>query len=89
MRVKASTKGQVVIPAPMRRKFGIRKGTPIEVVEDETQIILRPQSRQALERLLDKLQGKYKGEPLVQELIKERALDREREDAGWKPPRLR
>ncbi len=89
MRVKASTKGQVVIPAPIRRKFGIRKGTPIEVVEEDTQIVLRPQSRQALEKLLDKLQGKYKGSGLLQGLMEERARDRKREDAGWKPPRVR
>lgn len=89
MRVRASTKGQVVIPAPIRRKFGIRKGTLIDVVEDETRIVLRPQSREALERLLDKLQGKYKGSGLLKGLKEQRARDREKEDAGRKPPRLR
>jgi AbrB family looped-hinge helix DNA binding protein len=89
MRVKASTKGQIVIPAPIRRKFGIKEGTAIEVVEDDTQIVLRPQSPQALEKLLDKLQGKYKGSGLLKGLMEARARDREKEDAGWKPPRLR
>ncbi len=86
MQVKATTKGQIVIPAPLRRKLGIRKGTRIEVAEDSGRIVLRPITAQALKVLLDRLQGKYKDEPLLPDLREQRARDREKEDAGWTPP---
>ena len=37
-----TTKGQVVIPAKLRRKFGIRKGTLVAFVEEDHRLILQP-----------------------------------------------
>jgi len=82
MQTVATVKGQVVIPAPLRQKLGIKKGTKFYVYEENGKIVLEPID---FERLLDSLQGILKGTHAVQELMAERALDREREDAKFAP----
>ena len=37
---KATIKGQVIIPAELRKKFNIKKGTRVSIVEGEGQVIL-------------------------------------------------
>ncbi len=37
-----STKGQVVIPAALRRKYGIRPGTRIRFIDEGDRIVLEP-----------------------------------------------
>ena len=86
MEARVTTKGQIVIPATLRRKYGIRKGTRVKIDDDDGRIVLRPATRQALEKLLDRLQGSLKGSGILQSLMEERARDREKEDAGWTPP---
>ena len=78
METTATTKGQIVIPSSARRKFGIKSGTRIRVELDEenAQIILRPITREYIERMA----GMFRGLPLVKDLERERKLDRERED---------
>lgn len=40
--VTATVKGQIVIPAPLRKKFKIEKGTRITIYEDGKRIIVEP-----------------------------------------------
>ena len=42
MTTKVSTKGQVVLPGPLRRKLGIRPGDPLEAKIEAGRIILIP-----------------------------------------------
>ena len=37
-----TTKGQLVIPAKLRRKYSIKKGTQVAFVEEENRLILQP-----------------------------------------------
>ena len=37
-----TTKGQLVIPSKLRRKYAIRKGTRVAFVEEENRLILQP-----------------------------------------------
>jgi len=78
METTATTKGQIVIPSSLRRKLGIKTGTRIQVELDEenAQIILRPITREYIERMA----GMFRGEPLLEDLVRERKLDKERED---------
>jgi AbrB family looped-hinge helix DNA binding protein len=39
---KVTTKGQLVIPAKLRRKYSIKKGTQVAFVEEENRLILQP-----------------------------------------------
>jgi AbrB family looped-hinge helix DNA binding protein len=77
METTVTIKGQIVIPAPLRRKFGIKKGTKIRVYEDHGKIVLEPLD---LDRVLLRLRGLLKGTGALEELMAERALDREREE---------
>lgn len=78
METTATTKGQVVIPSSVRRKLGIKSGTRIQVELDEenAQIILKPITREYIERMA----GKFRGLPLVKDLERERKLDKQREN---------
>lgn len=40
--VTATEKGQVVIPAKIRKKYHITKGTKVVVIDKDNQIILKP-----------------------------------------------
>jgi AbrB family looped-hinge helix DNA binding protein len=37
-----TTKGQLVIPSRLRRKYSIHKGTQVAFVEEENRIVLQP-----------------------------------------------
>ena len=40
--VTSTIKGQIVIPAPIRKKFNIKRGTRVNVYEDGNRIIVEP-----------------------------------------------
>jgi AbrB family looped-hinge helix DNA binding protein len=40
--VKATIKGQILIPAPLRKKFKIIKGTSLHVYENQNKIVIEP-----------------------------------------------
>jgi AbrB family looped-hinge helix DNA binding protein len=70
-----TTKGQLVIPARLRRRFGIKRGTLVAFVEDDGRIIIQPVTREFIRGL----RGSLKGEPsaldlLLQERKRERVL---------------
>jgi AbrB family looped-hinge helix DNA binding protein len=81
MQTRVSVKGQIVIPAPLRHKYGIKKGMKVHFLEEDGKIILEPVN----DRLLRSLRGILKGTGALEELMAERALDREREDAKFSP----
>lgn len=54
---RMTSKGQVVIPAAIRRCLGIGKGTPMVVDEKDGAIILRPATREYFDRLAGVLPG--------------------------------
>jgi AbrB family looped-hinge helix DNA binding protein len=70
----ATVKGQIVIPAALRRKYGIKAGTKIIVSDNDEEIILRP----VTEQYLRKLQGSLKGTGALQVLMEERQNDKVR-----------
>jgi AbrB family looped-hinge helix DNA binding protein len=77
-----SSKGQIVIPSAIRRKFGIAGGTraQVEIIADG--ILLKPVTRATVENLM----GKYA--PLkvgTKELEEERRRDRRKEDGKHRP----
>lgn len=39
---KVGAKGQIVIPSRLRRKHGIKKGTPVSIYERGTEIVVQP-----------------------------------------------
>jgi AbrB family looped-hinge helix DNA binding protein len=74
METYATVKGQIVIPATLRRKYGIKNGTKIIVTDIGDAILLKP----VTEQYLRNLQGSLKGKGGLQVLIEERRKDKER-----------
>ena len=75
MMTYATVKGQIVIPASVRRKLGIKQGTriQIELDEEKRRIILTPITRE----YIHSLRGKYKGLGLIETLIEDKKLEKE------------
>jgi AbrB family looped-hinge helix DNA binding protein len=70
-----TVKGQIVIPSKIRRRFGIKKGTRLQVDVDEAahRIILTPVTREYIQ----KLRGKYKGKDLLAALAADKKRERD------------
>ena len=75
METYATVKGQIVIPAALRRKYGIKTGTKIIVTDLGDSIVLKP----VTEQYLKNLQGSLKGKGGLKVLQDERRKDKERE----------
>lgn len=75
METIATSKGQIVIPAAIRKKFNIKEGTRIQItVNDKThEIILKPITRE----YVHSIRGKFKGKGLLKALMADRKKERE------------
>lgn len=73
---KVSVKGQVVIPAEIRRHHGILPGMIVQVVDSDDHIVIVP----AAERPTTDFRGLLRGEDsLTAELLRERKAESARE----------
>jgi len=72
-----TSKGQQVIPAKIRRKFAIKPATKICFVERDHEVLFQPVTKEHIRNLAGMLRS---AEPVTTELLKERALDKEREE---------
>lgn len=48
MQTRVSTKGQIVLPGPIRRRLGIRAGDPLDANIEAGSIVLTPLKRRPL-----------------------------------------
>ena len=80
METYATVKGQIVIPSKLRRKYGIKAGTRIAVMDEGERIVLQPITR----AYIHSLRGIMKGTGALKILEEERRNDREREDAKFR-----
>jgi len=71
-----SSKGQIVIPANLRKRYGLKEGTTVLFHEDRGRLVLEPSNHAAIYAL----QGSLAGFPLEQDLAKERQAAQKRED---------
>lgn len=55
---KVTTKGRLVIPSRVRRRYGIRNGTRVAWTEDQGRILLQPLTKEYIRRLRGSLKGK-------------------------------
>jgi len=76
METTVTVKGQVVIPAKLRHRLGIKKGTKLYVEERKGEIILRPLNKEYFQ----KMSGILKGSGLVKALKETRSEDLKREE---------
>lgn len=78
-KVTISEKGQICIPAPLRKRYGLKKGDKLAVEDMDGAIVLRPLPPHPLLALRGKLKT-VEGEKLTDLLLKERTLDREQDE---------
>jgi AbrB family looped-hinge helix DNA binding protein len=71
-----SSKGQIVIPANLRKRYGFKEGTTVLFQEDRGRLVLEPSNYAAIYAL----QGSLADFPLEEELAEERGTEREREN---------
>jgi AbrB family looped-hinge helix DNA binding protein len=76
METSVTVKGQVVIPAKIRHRLGIKKGSKFHVEEINGEIILRPLNREYFQRM----SGILKGGGLLKGLEETRVEDLKREE---------
>jgi len=82
--VRVSTKGQIVIPAEMRRQFGIKPGTIVDLSAEGNKIGLRPLPEDPVEASF----GAFAHlESMLPGLLQDRREEREREERKAKWPR--
>ena len=73
-----SVKGQIVVPAKIRKKLGLIKGSRVAIIEEPNGFCVRPVERQYFDQYAGLLPGKGKA---TKALLKERRKEREREDS--------
>ena len=68
-----TTKGQLVIPSKLRRKYSIKKGTKVAFVEEKNRLILQPLTPEFIRSLRGSLSG---GSSALEYLLEERKRER-------------
>ena len=75
-----TSKGQLVVPARIRRRYGIKPGTRINFVEEGDRIIFQPVTRDYIDSFCGIFKQKPGEKSVVQELIEQRRAEKEKED---------
>ena len=75
---QVTSKGQIVVPARLRRKYGIKPGTKVCFIERNGEIVFQPVTRDYIRSLCGMLKS---DSSVTEEILKERALDKKREEA--------
>lgn len=73
---RMTSKGQMVVPSRLRRKYGIKPGTRICFIERGNEILFRPITREYIRSVAGMLKSETSA---TRELLRERARDKERE----------
>jgi AbrB family looped-hinge helix DNA binding protein len=71
-----SSKGQIVIPANLRKRYRLKEGTTIVFQEERGRLVLEPNNFEAIYAL----QGSLREFPIEASLEEERRAERKRED---------
>ncbi len=81
-----TSKGQIVVPAKLRRRYGLKPGTKVYFIERDREILFQPVTKEYLKSVHGMLTS---ASSATEELLKERAKDKEREEAGIEKRRTR
>jgi AbrB family looped-hinge helix DNA binding protein len=78
-RTVVSSKGQVVIPAELRQRLSLEKGTPATWSEEGGRLVLTPLTEQRLDEIMGFLKPKPGETSMFDELFAERERERKRD----------
>ncbi|MEW5746916.1 MAG: AbrB/MazE/SpoVT family DNA-binding domain-containing protein [Nitrospirota bacterium] len=72
-----TSKGQLVIPARLRKRYGIKPGTKVNFVERGAEILFQPVTKEFIRSVHGMLTSETS---VTEELLKERVKEKEREE---------
>src|SRR5712671_4124462 len=75
-----TSKGQLVVPSRIRRRYGIKPGTRINFIEDQGQIIFQPVTTEYINSFCGVFKQKPGEKSVVREHLEERSAERNREN---------
>jgi AbrB family looped-hinge helix DNA binding protein len=81
-----TSKGQIVVPAKLRRRYDLKPGTKVYFIERDEEILFQPVTKGYLKNVHGMLTSETS---MTKELLKERAKDKEREEARIEKHRAR
>jgi AbrB family looped-hinge helix DNA binding protein len=73
-----TSKGQIVVPARLRRRYGLKPGTKVYFIERDKEIVFQPVTKEYLKNVHGMLTSETSA---TKELLRDRAKDREHEEA--------
>ncbi len=71
MKTLVTKRGQTVIPAPIRKKYGISEGTVLQWIDTGEEIKVVPVPKNVIKAM----RGIARGERLLENLLRERGAD--------------
>jgi len=77
---RVSCKGQLVIPARLRRRFGIEPGTRVNFLEEGGRIVFQPVTVEYIRSFRGMFKRKPGEKSVVEEHLAERRAERDREN---------
>jgi len=72
-----TVKGQIVVPARIRKKLGLKKGSKVAIIEDENGFSVKPLDKRYFDRFAGMLPQKGRA---TRALLKDRHKERRNED---------
>jgi AbrB family looped-hinge helix DNA binding protein len=81
--VRFTSKGQIVIPAKLRRQFNIQEGTRAIIEATPDGILVKPVTRHAIARLRGILKRKPGDKPLSEEWAEHQSAEKALEEAKY------
>jgi AbrB family looped-hinge helix DNA binding protein len=81
-----TSKGQIVVPAKLRRRYGLNPGVKVYFIERNNEILFQPLTKETIRSVHGMLASETS---VTKELLKERAKDREHEEARLEKRRTR
>jgi AbrB family looped-hinge helix DNA binding protein len=78
-RITMSSKGQFVIPAELRERLGLEKGTSANLTEEKGRLVLTPLTKKRLSEIRGFLKPAAGAPTMFDELFAERERERARE----------
>jgi len=69
-----TVKGQIVVPAKIRRKFGMKKGTKVAFIEQNGKLMIQPLDKSYFESLAGILGSRGK---MMKSLMEDKKMERE------------
>ncbi len=73
-----TSKGQIVVPAKLRKRYGLKQGTKVYFIERDKEILFQPVTKEYIRGVHGMLTSETS---VTKELLKERAKDKEHEEA--------